>query len=245
MREDSGARRYWGSVMEEAFRFRQRALEHPVEECGEPLVDLPTACEEAGVHVSFSDAPFPGGHFRIFALRQGLVEAFLSIARDLNSMDLVLRLEDCFRTPAMQKALASAPGIPERVAELVRWETGLDAPPDDVLEKRLSVLVATHVRTAGHMSGSALDVTVLRMPDGKEVDRGGSYLDLSVITPMDSPFIGPDAVRNRRVISGVLASRGFPAYPWEFWHYSSGDVVAELASGSGQPARYGPIARDS
>lgn len=91
------------------------------------------------------------------------------------------------------------------------------------------------------MSGSALDISVFERECGKEVDRGGPYITLSEITPMGSPFLTAQARRNREEITALMARYGFVAYPWEFWHYSSGDAYAEQLTGSGRAARYGTV----
>jgi hypothetical protein len=61
---------------------------------------------------------------------------------------------------------------------------------------------------------------------------------------MDSPFVSPDALRNRREITAILADHGFFAYPYEFWHYSQGDAYDEAFRRTGRPARYGPVEFD-
>ena len=177
----------------------------------------------------------------MFLLREGLVSDFAAIARDMNEHDLVIRVEDASRTVDMQKNLALDHGILDRVIELVRWGSGQEEPAPTDISKSLKVLVALYPKTAGHMSGSAVDVSVLNMRTRKELDLGGSYLELSEKTPMDSPFIGTDSRRNRVIINEIFSRHGFSPYPFEFWHYSSGDVLAELITNTGRPARYGPV----
>jgi hypothetical protein len=91
------------------------------------------------------------------------------------------------------------------------------------------------------MSGSALDISVLSRDDGREVDRGAPYLEMSELTPMESPFVSPAAQRNRREITALMKRAGFFAYPFEFWHYNVGDAYAESLAESRRPARYGAV----
>jgi len=67
---------------------------------------------------------------------------------------------------------------------------------------------------------------------------------MSELTPMDSPFVSQAAQANRAAITDLMAGHGFVAYPWEFWHYNSGDAYEAVLGGKGQPARYGPIDMD-
>jgi hypothetical protein len=58
---------------------------------------------------------------------------------------------------------------------------------------------------------------------------------------MNSPFISRVAKRHRQEITAIMRESGFVEYPFEFWHYSSGDAYEHLLRGSRQPARYGAI----
>jgi hypothetical protein len=102
-------------------------------------------------------------------------------------------------------------------------------------------MVALMPKVGTHMSGSAIDISVLGLADGREVDRGVPYLELSELTPMASPFVSPQAQENRREITAVMRRHGFFEYPFEFWHYNAGDVYESLLRETGAPARYGAI----
>jgi hypothetical protein len=67
---------------------------------------------------------------------------------------------------------------------------------------------------------------------------------MSEKTPMDSPFVPPEAQRNRQEISALMQRHGFVAYPWEFWHYSSGDAYEQVLMKTGRPAIYGAVSFD-
>jgi hypothetical protein len=84
----------------------------------------------------------------------------------------------------------------------------------------------------------------LERDTGAELDRGGPYLEMSELTPMASPFAPPDALRNRALITVIMEKHGFMAYPYEFWHYSQGDVFAESLRCTGKPGRYAAVNRD-
>lgn len=234
-------RLYWSRRMDDALVFLQEALRYPVEECGENLVPLPDATTRAGVEVCYSEKPFPGGMERLFLLRESLISCFVAIAGELNKRDLVLRVEDAYRTPRMQKSLALVPDVLDRVIEMVSWESGQEFPTPEEISDRLKVLVAWYPKTAGHMSGSAVDISVLDKSTLQELDRGGSYMELSENTPMDSPFIDTNCRRNREMISEIFSRHSFFPYPFEFWHYSSGDALSELIAAAGRTARYGPV----
>ena len=96
-----------------------------------------------------------------------------------------------------------------------------------------------------HISGSALDISVLRRDDGEEVDRGGTYIEFSIVTPMECPYISKEAQHNRREITELMGRHGFIAYPWEFWHYNQQDSYDVVLNNDPSRGRYGPIVWDA
>ena len=238
---DKARRGYWTEQMEAAHGFMEAMREYPVEEEGESLVALREAVSHEGVAVEFSATKLAVNHDRLFYLREGLVDDFIAASREMNDKGWVLKVEDGFRSRAMQKDLALQETVFDVVLKRVMWETGDRMPDPELTFRRLTVLVATCPKIGTHMSGSAIDVSVLRADDSSEIDRGGPYLELSELTPMASPFASAEAQDNRGEISEILQRHGFRAYPYEFWHYSKGDAFAEYLSDSGRPGRYGPV----
>lgn len=239
--EEEARRAYWTQRMEEAHEFVLKMLEYPVEEGGEPMVSLTEAAAAVGVEVEFSTKPHAKGLPRIHLLREGLIAGFLAAAREMNEQGWVLKVEDAYRTMEMQKYVARQAYVFDVVLQKVLWERGGDRPSVDLMCRRMTALIAPCPKVGTHMSGSAIDISVLHRDNRREVDRGGPYLDMSERTPMDSPFVSPEAQKNRGAITDLMRRHGFVAYPWEFWHYSAGDAYAEYLNAAGQPARYGPV----
>lgn len=233
------AARYWVEAMDAGIGFVEGAFEHPVEDACEPLLDIPTAAREAGVEVEFSTTPHAGGRPRLHLARAAVVPRLLSAAAELRETGHTLVIEDAFRTYEMQRDLALTGGVTEKVASAVRL-----AEPDvpfEVMMSRLSVIVQTRPRGAGHMAGAAVDVSV-RGPDGVILDRGGPYITVSEVTPMDSPYVSQTALQNRRFVTTAMKRHGFEPFPFEFWHYSCDDIFARRVAGDPTPALYGPVA---
>ena len=189
----------------------------------------------------FSKSLLAGRFDRQFYLREGLIGSFLEASRRINSHGWTLKVEDAYRSSAMQKALGQDPRIFQRILKKVIWELEEAAPSAELMFRRLSVLIATRPKLGTHMSGSALDISVVDQSNGSELDRGGPYLELSELTPMSSPLISQSARRNREQITEIMLGKGFVAYPFEFWHYSQGDIFQTVLSPDKPSARYGPI----
>jgi D-alanyl-D-alanine dipeptidase len=100
------------------------------------------------------------------------------------------------------------------------WENGGTIPSAEMVVRRAIVLIANIPKIGTHMSGSAIDISVYRPDDGKEVWRGNPYLEMSERTPMRSPFVEPEAIENRLAITAMMEAHGFMHFPFEFWHFN-------------------------
>jgi len=241
-RPDEDKRRaYWSEQMEEAHELMSEVADCAVADSGEQMISLREAVDDAGIEVAFSDTKVVDNHDRIFFLRQGLIDKFLAVGKEMNDKGWVLRVEDAYRTTTIQKKLGRKDDVFGVILERIIWELAGQTPSPEFVLRRLSVLVATSPKLGTHMAGSALDISVFESGTGIEIDRGGPYLEMSELTPMASPFPSAAAQRNRRDITELLAKHGFVAYPYEFWHYSSGDSGAQCVNRIAQPVRYGPV----
>ncbi|MBU0477466.1 hypothetical protein KKC91_02730 [bacterium] len=234
-------RMYWKDQMEKAYTMMMDVCNYPVEECMEPLVSLQEAVLGTELDVVFSTTKISNKYNRLFYLREGLIDDFLKIAQDMNDNGWVLKVEDAFRTLQMQRHLARAEYTFDVILNRVIWESKGTIPSSDFLMRRLTALVATTAKIGTHISGSAIDISVLDMNTRQEIDRGGPYIELSELTPMNSPFVSRKARENRIKITNIMSRNGFTAYPFEFWHYSKGDAYDHYLNKTGRSARYGSV----
>ncbi|MCA9056962.1 MAG: hypothetical protein KDA85_00625 [Planctomycetaceae bacterium] len=233
-------RDYWADQMELGHALVEQLLAFPVQECGEAFASIPAAVDEAGVEVLFSNSKIAGNLDRVFQIRRSLIPDILTIAESMNRRGWVLKIEDGYRSLEMQSQLVRKPAVFDSIVSKCRWECGGEQPPVDLVARRGVVLVANYPKIGTHMSGSAIDISVFRR-DGTEVWRGGPYLEMSERTPMRSPFISADELRNRLEITEIMEAAGFMHFPYEFWHYNKGDAGAQILTGRSEPARFGPV----
>jgi zinc D-Ala-D-Ala dipeptidase len=233
---------YWTQQVELAVLFMERVLTWPVKECGEGLVHLPTAAKEAGVEVWFSDKPHVQGLPRLYYLREGQIAGFVAAAREFNEMGWVMKVEDGYRSRQMQKFVGRQPSVFDGILKTSMWELGGEVPSPEFMFHRCKAMVAYCAKVGTHMSGSAIDISLFDKKTGKEVSRCKPYLEISELTPMFSPFVEADwmAVRMKQV--EVMRGQGFVEYPFEFWHFNSGDAYDYLLTGQvNKPAKYGAV----
>lgn len=238
--DDAARREYWTQQMELGFQMVEQLLAFPVSECGERFASITAAAAEAGVEILFSSSKIAGDLDRIFFMRESLAQDVVAIAEDMNRRGWILKIEDGFRTLQMQGTLVRKPEVFDSILQKCIWELGGETPSDEFMFRRAIVMVANIPKIGTHMSGSAIDISVFDQ-DGREVSRGGPYLEVSERTPMRSPFISHTDLQNRLEITEVMESHGFMHFPFEFWHYNKGDAGAHILTNHPEPARYGPV----
>ncbi len=77
---------------------------------------------------------------------------------------------------------------------------------------------------SGHSRGSTIDLTLVDMATGQELDMGGKFdfFDESS-SYYYSNDLSSDQVANRQLLRSVMTSHGFTAYDAEWWHFSLSD----------------------
>jgi len=239
--DEQTRRAYWAEQMEQGYAMVQQLLAFPVEECGEGFASLPELATEGGVEMLFSTSKIAGNLDRIYFMRESLAREVIEIGREMNERGWVLKIEEGFRTLEMQGQLVRKPSVFDAILQKCIWETGGEIPPVELVSRRAIVMVANIPKIGSHMSGSAIDISVIHRHDGTEVWRGNAYLEISERTPMRSPFISEEDLENRLAITAMMESRGFMHFPFEFWHYNKGDAGGHLLTGNPAPCRYGPV----
>lgn len=234
-------RSYWTEQMDLGYQMIEELLRHPVDETGEEFASIPEAATKAGVEIWFSDSKIVDNLDRIFFMRKSNVEIIISIAREMNERGWILKVEDGFRTLEMQGALVRKPSVFDAVVKSCIWENHGKLPSVEFVARRSLVMVANIPKYGGHMSGSAIDISVFRKKDGNEVSRGGPYLTVNETTPMQSPFVSREHHDNRLEILSIMESHGFMHFPFEFWHFSRGDATERLMNRDPRPASFGAV----
>ena len=226
----------------------------PIQDCGEPLLDLPPQLLRLEPHpYARLGAPYGAGASP-FRLRQGVVERLLAAQEELASRQKGWRLAifDAWRPVAVQRfmvdhsieAECAARGIdrhrPSAQRQAVIDAVGrLWAPPS-----------ADPATPPPHSTGAAVDLTLV---DGEEAEVAmGSAIDaLGDVSEPDHhrqlamklvPGPERDAAlafqRHRDLLRDVMDTAGFVRHPNEWWHFSWGDQLWAWRSGNAQ-AHYG------
>ncbi len=73
---------------------------------------------------------------------------------------------------------------------------------------------------SSHSRGSAVDLTLLDMATGKEVDMGSPFDLFSEISHPDNRSVTEEQYENRQFLQKVMVRNGFQPIDCEWWHFS-------------------------
>ena len=204
----------------------------PIEECGEPLQDLPREFLRLEPHPYMAlGAPY-GASGNPFQLRQGVVQRLLKAQQRLSDHDPSLRLSifDAWRPIAVQAFM-----VEHSIADLCR-ERGVELMSGDAFDRvvadvgRFWAAPSRDPATPPpHSTGAAVDLT-LSSSEGTPLEMGGEIDAIGAISEPEH-YAGqedPDARcwhQRRQLLADVMDASGFAQHPNEWWHYSFGDQL--------------------
>ena len=73
---------------------------------------------------------------------------------------------------------------------------------------------------SSHSRGSAVDLTLLDMQTGKELDMGSPFDLFSEVSHPDSTAVTEEQYANRMMLQGAMIRSGFQPIDCEWWHFS-------------------------
>ena len=78
-------------------------------------------------------------------------------------------------------------------------------------------------KQSSHSRGSTVDLTLLDMKTGKELDMGGPFDLFSEISHPDYKGITEEQFENRMILQQVMVRNGFKTLSCEWWHFTLAD----------------------
>ena len=76
---------------------------------------------------------------------------------------------------------------------------------------------------SSHSRGSTVDLTLLDIKNGKEVDMGGPFDFFSEVSHPDYPGVTEEQHENRMILRNAMIRGGFVPLECEWWHFSLKD----------------------
>jgi len=114
---------------------------------------------------------------------------------------------------------------PQRaVNHFMRWAQELDDTkmkqkyyPE--LDKSVLFELGYIAEKSGHSRGSTVDLTLVEISTGEELDMGSGFDFFGEISNHGTPLITPEQEKNRNVLRDAMVDAGFKLYSGEWWHY--------------------------
>jgi zinc D-Ala-D-Ala dipeptidase len=79
--------------------------------------------------------------------------------------------------------------------------------------------VANPSKGSGHNRGIAVDLTIVNLKTGRELDMGTGFDNFSDTAHHDFTQLSPTVLQNRKLLRTVMEKYGFNIFESEWWHY--------------------------
>lgn len=131
-------------------------------------------------------------------LRYGTIVKLKKVSAELEKQGIGLLIWDAFRPLSAQAAL---------------WEA---CPDSNYVSNPLT-------GTRSHCRGSAVDLTLINLETGEELEMPSGFDDFTTLGNRDYSDCSPEAAGNAQLLEDVMVKYGFKPYSQEWWHYSDTD----------------------
>ena len=161
---------------------------------------------------NFVGTRIDGYHAPVGILTNEAATALKAVNQDLNGQGYGLKVFDAYRP---QKA----------VDHFIRWSWDLSDQkmksfyyPN--LDKSDLFDLGYLARRSAHSRGSTVDVTIVSLESGEELDMGTPFDYLDPLSGWDSQHINPEQTANRLLLRNIMQKHGFKSISKEWWHYT-------------------------
>ena len=164
---------------------------------------------------NFVGAPVDGYEAPAAILTQPAAGALRQVQASLRARGFALKVFDAYRPQAA-------------VDHFVRWAADLsdkctkaeyypDVPKAELFARGYIA------EMSGHSRGSTVDLTVVRLADGAELDMGTPFDFFGAESAVDYADLTAAQRANRRLLADAMRAQGFEPYAEEWWHYTLED----------------------
>ena len=91
------------------------------------------------------------------------------------------------------------------------------------IEKQDTFRLGYIAKQSSHSRGSAIDLTLLDMRSGKELDMGSPFDRFGEVSHPDYRGITDEQYENRMILQQAMVRNGFVPYECEWWHFTLKD----------------------
>ena len=207
----------------------KKLLKMPLKESREELVFLPPLMNKYKVTIILNENSNEN-----YYLRKSVAVLLMKAAKYFIELGYTLRLESSYRSLIGQKEK-----FVKRYAEMKK---SFPTKSKEELLKLANIYTAGIPILAAHTAGAGVDVILLNK-SLKTLDFGCPYRHGDIESVTNYPKLSNVAKKNRKILKDGMEKFDFMNYPFEYWHYSMGDVCAAYLKGE-LFAKFGPVEYD-
>jgi len=144
-------------------------------------------------------------------LTKNAAKALANVQKELSPFGLGLKVFDAYRPQ-------------QAVNHFMRWAEDLDdkkmkAEFYPALEKKDLFDQGYIAKRSGHTRGSSIDLTLVSLHDGKELDMGGPFDFFGETSWPHFKNLSQEQRANRMLLRAIMTQYGFRPYKMEWWHF--------------------------
>ena len=145
-------------------------------------------------------------------LTKEAARALKTVANQANVMGYRLKIFDAYRPATAVKhfVLWGIEDLDQRMKPFFYPE----------LEKQALFTEGYIASKSSHSRGSTVDLTLLDMQTGKELDMGSPFDFFSEVSHPDSRLVTEEQYRNRMTLQKLMTKNGFLPIDCEWWHFT-------------------------
>ena len=165
----------------------------------------------AGTH-NFVGRRIDGYEAPVCILTGEAAEALARVQGDLAARGLGLKVYDCYRP---RRAVAH---FGRWAADLTDQSTKAEFYPN--VDKSQLFTLGYIAERSGHSRGSTVDVTIIDLASGAEIDMGSPFDLFDTRSWPTDESVSTAARANRMLLQGVMREHGFRSLREEWWHFT-------------------------
>ena len=134
------------------------------------------------------------------------------------------KIWDAYRPFELQKELYYK--YKNQIIETFKLEKLSKESQNEIIKNYVSLPIKDEEMPPLHTTGGAIDLTVVNLKTGEDLDMGIGFDEFSNLTSIDAyEKEGMDETikNNRRILYNAMIKAGFTNLPSEVWHYDYGD----------------------
>ena len=214
-------------IRQKSKNFDNKLLKIKLKESKEGFLYVPELIKQSKVDIKVRDS-------KNFYLRIVVALNLIKASEYFNKKGYILCIESSYRSIDEQKTR-----FKKRFNELKK---SFPKKTNEELLNRANIYTAGIPIFASHIAGASVDV-LLQNKAGKLLFFGAHYPKGDIESVTNYPHLSKIAKINRKILKNGMERHGFVNYPFEYWHYSIGDVCAAHILKQ-KYAKYGPVNYD-